>query len=88
MATLFGKQMETAQEKERREALEGLRETADGLALARDKFNNAAEPELVEACVYEINALQARYAYFLRLAREHETTVETALRAPRATYGR
>jgi len=84
MPLLFGKRTVTEQDRERFEALEGLRETADELALARDKFNNALEPELVEACVYEINALQARYAYFLRLAKENETTVETAFRPPRA----
>jgi hypothetical protein len=34
------------------------------------QFGQAIEPEIIEACVYEINALQARYAYYLRLARE------------------
>ena len=50
--------------------MEAMRKTRDDLRAARAAFNNACEPELVEAAVYEINALQARYAYFLRQARE------------------
>ena len=34
------------------------------------RFNIATEPELVEACVYEINAAQSRYNYQLRLIKE------------------
>ena len=34
------------------------------------RFNATVEPELVEACVYEINAVQARYNYLLRLVKE------------------
>ncbi len=60
------------QEQEKQELLESLRQTREELRWARNAFNNAVEPELVEACVYEINALQARYAYFLRQAREQK----------------
>lgn len=34
------------------------------------RFNAATEPELVDACVYEINAAQSRYNYQLRLIKE------------------
>ncbi len=40
------------------------------LRIARLQFNQAIEPEIVDACVFEMNALQARYNYYLRLARE------------------
>ena len=33
---------------------------------AYDRFNYACEPELVEASIYEINALKARSDYLLR----------------------
>lgn len=39
---------------------------------ARTRFNQATERELIEQTVFELNALQARYTYFLRLMREHE----------------
>lgn len=58
------------EKQEQREVLEAMRRTRQELRHARLNFNDAREPELVEASVYEINALQARYAYYLRLARE------------------
>lgn len=34
------------------------------------RFDLVCEPELVEACVYEINAAQSRYNYMLRVIKE------------------
>ena len=39
---------------------------------ARSRFNQATEQELIEQTVYELNAIQARYTYFLRLMREYD----------------
>lgn len=39
---------------------------------ARSRFNQATEQELIEQTVFELNALQARYTYFLRLMREYD----------------
>ena len=50
--------------------LRQMRELNGQIRLTRLQFGQAVEPEIIEACVYEINALQARYAYYLRLARE------------------
>lgn len=50
-----------------------LRQTRDlqeQIKIARLQFDQAVEPELIEACVFELNSLQAKYNYFLRLARE------------------
>lgn len=47
-----------------------LQDTSQALRRAYDRFNYACEPELVESCVYEINALQARYNYLIRLSRQ------------------
>ncbi|MDR0382286.1 MAG: YaaL family protein [Oscillospiraceae bacterium] len=58
------------EKQEQWEVLEAMRRTRQELCQARLNFNDARAPELVEASVYEINALQARYAYYLRLARE------------------
>ncbi|MBR3561540.1 MAG: DUF2508 family protein [Oscillospiraceae bacterium] len=35
------------------------------------RFNLVSEPELVDACVYEINAAQSRYNYLLRVIKEN-----------------
>ena len=34
------------------------------------RFDQTTEPELVDACIYEINAAQSRYGYLLRLIKE------------------
>lgn len=57
-------------EKEKQEVLDAMQRTRLELKQAHESFNDAKEPELVEATVFEINALQARYAYYLRLAKE------------------
>ena len=41
------------------------------IEIARARFNMATEGELIDQCVYELNALQSRYTYFLRLIREN-----------------
>ena len=81
--TAVKRQEEEAQQ-EKREILEALQTIRQDLRCARNQFNNANDPELVEACVYEINALQARYAYFLRLAREKK--VNEAISHPFQTF--
>ena len=56
-----------------REALmESMRATQSALSRAYDGFNRALDDELIEAYVYEINALQHRYAYLLRQVRQLE----------------
>ena len=34
------------------------------------RFNMTSEPELVDACVYELNAALSRYNYLLRIIKE------------------
>ena len=46
-----------------------LQDTAQALRRAYERFNSVCDPELVESCVFEINALQAKYNYLLRLAK-------------------
>ena len=49
-----------------------LHSTALALKEAYEKFNYVSEPELVEASVYEISALKARYSYLLRQVKERD----------------
>lgn len=53
-------------EEERRQLMEGMRETRSQLNCAYAQFNAYSDPDLVDSCVYQINALQSRYSYFLR----------------------
>ena len=50
---------------------EELRQTQRELSLAYDRFNEAREPELVEACIYEIKSINARFAYLYRSIKQH-----------------
>lgn len=55
-----------------------LLSAAQELREAYEKFNLVSEEELVEACVYEISSLKARYNYLLR--RYKELSCPTAVR--------
>ena len=57
---------ESPAQAERREILESMAETRRLLSQAYQGFNAYSDPDLVDACVYEINALQSRYSYFVR----------------------
>ena len=50
------------------EALKAELAAAQGeLQAAYNQFDLAVEPELVESCVYQINAIQARCNYLIRV---------------------
>ena len=53
-------------DEERRQLMEGMKQTRDQLNFAYAQFNTYTDPDLVDACVYEINALQSRYSYYVR----------------------
>ena len=64
------KQLLKAQQLAREETLNRIITLKEKLWHASEKFENATEPELVEAVIYEIRSLQAEYAYYLRAAKE------------------
>ncbi|MCI8916249.1 MAG: DUF2508 family protein [Oscillospiraceae bacterium] len=66
-------------EEERRQLMEGMRETRSQLNYAYAQFNAYSDPDLVDACVYEINALQSRYSYFVRQVKLLEAAREGAV---------
>ncbi len=67
---IFKAKEPTREELERRELLDAMAETRRAIEAARNGFENTCEPELVDAAAFEIKALEARYSYLLRLARE------------------
>ena len=66
-------------EEERRQLVEGLKQTRDQLNYAYAQFNIYSDPDLVDACVYEINALQSRYSYFVRQVKQLDAAREEAV---------
>lgn len=59
----------TLREVERRQLQECLERVREELNQAYTAFNMADDDDLVESCVFEINALQARYNYLLKQAK-------------------
>ena len=47
-----------------------IRNLSDALALAYERFELQCDNDLVEATIYEIEALKARYRYMLALAKQ------------------
>ena len=66
-------------EEERRQLVEGMKQTRDQLNFAYAQFNTYTDPDLVDACVYEINSLQSRYSYFVRQVKQLEAAQEEAV---------
>lgn len=67
---------EIARDKSMQELFSELSDTRFALAQAYDRFNAVCEPELVDACVYDINAELSRYNYLLRRIKECGGTAE------------
>lgn len=61
------------EQKERRQALEQVRgavqDVKQRINAAENTFQTAVDDVLVESCVYELKALQARYDYLIKTAR-------------------
>ena len=49
------------------------------LTLAYCQFNQALDPELVESCIYQINAIKSRCNYLIRAIKSHEPDALAAL---------
>lgn len=69
------------------ELKEDIRLTAQALRGAYDTFNFVTEPELVEAAIFEIRALNARYSYLLRRVKEVDGTAAPSCIAAGAMEG-
>ena len=74
----FPRRPESPQEQERQVLLESIQQTRLMIHQAYTGFNTVEDPDLIEAYVYEINALQARYSYLLRQVREMDSAIPTA----------
>ena len=73
-AVRFGRRraLEQARQEERQLLLEGMQATRPQLNHAYAQFNFYSDPDLVDACVYEINALQSRYSYYVRQVKQFD----------------
>lgn len=58
-----------------------LQTTQDALNHAYTAFDYTSDPELTEACIFEIRSLQARMNYLVRQIKELEVCAATAVTA-------
>ena len=58
-----------------------LQDTQTALNHAYTAFDYVSDPELTEACIFEIRALQARMNYLVRQIKDMEACSETAVTA-------
>ena len=56
-----------------------LQDTQNALNHAYTAFDYAHDPELTEACIFEIKSLQARMNYLVRQIKELESCAATAV---------
>ena len=56
-----------------------LQEAQGELSLAYRRFDQALDPELVESCVYQISAVEARCHYLMRAIKAREPEAAAAL---------
>jgi len=69
---ISGRRRLSPEEEHRRQLLEGMAATRRQLNQAYQSFNVYSDPDLVDSCVYEINALKSRYSYLVRMIKALE----------------
>lgn len=72
----------TAQEKqqENQRLLGEYYDTLIQLRQVRAAFQQVTDPDLINACVYEMNALQQRYSYLLQRIKDEKLTALRVLK--------
>ncbi len=51
-----------------------INKTKIAMEAAYSNFQNVVDPDLVDSCIYEIIAVQNRYKFLLKQAKETDTT--------------
>lgn len=50
--------------------IESIREVCGCMDAVQSRFEQESDPDLIEAAIYELQSLRAKYRYLLRTARE------------------
>ncbi len=66
---VFFKEPENTKEIERQALLEDIEQAISDIRYARNCFEEARDPEMIEACIFEIKSAEARYSFLLRKAK-------------------
>lgn len=52
--------------------LNEINKTKIAMEAAYSNFQNVVDPDLIDSCIYELNAVQNRYKFLIRQAKEAE----------------
>lgn len=58
------------EEQEPHPIIVAIRTVCEQMNLAQNRFQQESDPDLIEAAIYELQSLRARYRYYLRVARD------------------
>lgn len=61
----------------KKQLLEELRETKNAMDTAYANLSYVVEPELIDCCIYELNAIQLRYKFILSQVKNSEMSKDT-----------
>ncbi len=65
----FSKETENSEDIERQALLSDIEDAISDIRYARNCFEEAKDPEMIEACIFEIKSAEARYSFLLRKAK-------------------
>lgn len=71
---------EAERKEENKRLLNEYYDTLIQLRHVRSVFQQVTDPELINACVFEMNALQQRYTYLLQRVKEEKLTALRVLK--------
>ena len=71
---------EAERKEENKRLLDEYYDTLIQLRHVRSVFQQVTDPELINACVFEMNALQQRYTYLLQRVKEEKLTALRVLK--------
>ena len=54
--------------------IDEINKTKIAMEAAYSNFQNVVDPDLIDSCIYELNAVQNRYKFLLRKAKETNTS--------------
>ena len=58
--------------------LDDLQRTKSDLELAYANFEHVVEPDLIDSCIYQVNAAQMRYKFLLGRVKQYEAKGKAA----------
>ncbi len=61
---------------EQKYLLAELIQTRNALAAAYSTFDNVVDPDLIDSCIYQVNATQLRYKFLLERAKESNVDIK------------